>query len=360
MVANQQKIDRHGGQNELIFLVDQKAKCVFQHTWLFDTIQLTDKLGGSHLFETIMLERTMCYGNCPIYRVEIYHNGIVRWEGIEFVSKVGSYSWKISQEKIKKLHKLLLDFDFRTYDYQPTGLIKTDHPSCITTVRYCDGFKKEINHYLGDELLDESITVLETEIEKLAGTRKYIRQPLYMYRIIHRQAKKLNDSVSTGYVVVANNVKEAFDLLELTDTHHWIVDKIGKDTSDKLQPYVLMREKYQVGSLALIRNDLMYFVHLNEVGNFLIALDVQIYQEAEKDVLTFFDTNRERRFHGNLTLIHAEGFSFVTERGDNMEVCIGTVDTFNRNWRRQLEGGVPDFLTDEEMHHWYRKRFIIG
>lgn len=38
-------------------------------------------------FKTIQLERTMCFGECPVYKVEILSDGTVNYNGEMFVEK---------------------------------------------------------------------------------------------------------------------------------------------------------------------------------------------------------------------------------------------------------------------------------
>ena len=48
--------------------------------------------------------------------------------------------------------------------------IHTDQPSCITTVKYPDGEIKEIDHYYGHIMIDDSLTAFEKKIERKIGT----------------------------------------------------------------------------------------------------------------------------------------------------------------------------------------------
>ena len=46
----------------------------------------------------ITLERTICLGECPDYRVEIRGDGRVTYHGENYVAVEGDYSWTIPQD----------------------------------------------------------------------------------------------------------------------------------------------------------------------------------------------------------------------------------------------------------------------
>src|SRR5690554_3964075 len=113
------------------------------------------------MFEFIKLQRTACYGTCPVYNVTVDNQGNVNYFGEMFVYKTGQHQWKISKYKIKQLNDKLKEFDFKSFVYQTGGVYVTDYPSCITTVKFTDGETKEINHYYGDVLVDDRLTRFE-------------------------------------------------------------------------------------------------------------------------------------------------------------------------------------------------------
>lgn len=47
------------------------------------------------MFKRIILERTMCYGDCPAYKVEVLQTGEVLWDGFSYVSQKGKQKWVI-------------------------------------------------------------------------------------------------------------------------------------------------------------------------------------------------------------------------------------------------------------------------
>lgn len=101
----------------------------------------------------------------------------------------------------------------------------------------------------------------------------------------------------------------------------------------------------------------LYFVDLNTRNNYLLALDVQVQEADGKARVSFFDTNRDRVFEGEVLIQEEGGFVFLTEQRQVMTFRVAGVEEFSQVWRRQIEGNVPDFRTDDELHQWYYKQF---
>ncbi|MBP1153937.1 MULTISPECIES: hypothetical protein [unclassified Paenibacillus] len=101
----------------------------------------------------------------------------------------------------------------------------------------------------------------------------------------------------------------------------------------------------------------LYFVDVNTRNNYLLALDVQVEENDGKARVSFFDTNRGRGFEGELLVKEEGGFVFLTEQRHVMTFRVASLEEFNIFWRRQIEGNVPDFRTNKELHEWYYKQF---
>ncbi|WP_249872369.1 DUF6438 domain-containing protein [Oceanobacillus saliphilus] len=190
------------------------------------------------MFKKLSLERTECYGTCPIYQVEVTPDGMVYWNGEGHVSFMGETTFRISEKKVQQLAALLESFNYRVFTYKEGGPFITDQPHCITRVEYEDGFVKEVDHYLGNKdqketHLTDSLTSLEKfekRVERIIGTKRYVEQTLYIYHIRSDHA---------AYIVVAPNQKEAVNMTEADE--HCKVIKIGKETTGSLFPYVVMK-----------------------------------------------------------------------------------------------------------------------
>ena len=192
------------------------------------------------MFEFIRLERTMCYGTCPVYSVQVDKYGNINYFGEAFVYKNGEHQWKISKKKVEQLNDLIENFGFKSFIYGPGKEFITDQPSCITTVKYPDGEIKEIDNYLGHILLDEDLILFEKRIERIRGTKKYVNPRLYIYQI-----KDINSEPSIMFIVISSSEKEAIDLIEKEYDNQkgleWQANKIGVATDDYYGPTIVMK-----------------------------------------------------------------------------------------------------------------------
>ena len=51
----------------------------------------------------ISLEKTACFGTCPILKIEIYNNGAVVYNGIKHVKRLGIHDFEIQPKEIQKI-----------------------------------------------------------------------------------------------------------------------------------------------------------------------------------------------------------------------------------------------------------------
>ncbi|MBC8587314.1 hypothetical protein EQM13_01515 [Acidilutibacter cellobiosedens] len=192
------------------------------------------------MFEYIKLQRTMCYGTCPVYSVTVDNEGNVNYHGEMFVYKSGEQHWKISKKKVEQLNNLIEDFGFKSFTYEPGEEFITDQPSCITTVKYSDGQTKEIDHYYGHILIDDNLTAFEEKIDRIIGTKKYVNPRLYIY-----QVEEKTSEASIRFIVISASEIEAIDLVEKEcdkqEILEWKVQKIGIATDDYYGPIIIMK-----------------------------------------------------------------------------------------------------------------------
>jgi uncharacterized protein DUF6438 len=144
----------------------------------------TAKPGGQTVPQDtlITLERTGCYGMCPIYKVSISADGAVVFEGNRFVKKVGSARSAISDEQIRELlvaFEKINYFELSDQYAKPEDGCKqwlTDHPSAITSITR-NGKSKSVTHYYGCRGVDvlKELEKLEQAIDEAVNSAQWIR-----------------------------------------------------------------------------------------------------------------------------------------------------------------------------------------
>jgi len=93
----------------------------------------------------VTLERTACYGTCPIYKITLQSDGTIIYEGKRFVEMMGTY--KGTAYGFDRLAKLILAQNYFNLKDEYTRPI-TDNPSAITSVVRA-GKRKTIVDYAG-------------------------------------------------------------------------------------------------------------------------------------------------------------------------------------------------------------------
>lgn len=125
-------------------------------------------------FKTITLKRTMCYGTCPVYDVEISANGEVNYNGEAFVEKMGQHRWSIQPDAINALNDAIKKFGYFSIKAKEITTDVTCNPSCITSVLMKDGTYREIDNYYGNDEYPEKLKQFERKIDKIIGVKDYI------------------------------------------------------------------------------------------------------------------------------------------------------------------------------------------
>ncbi len=130
----------------------------------------------------ITLERTVCFGECPDYKLTITADGAAVFEGRHAVKQDGAtIKSVISQEKLKQL---IAEFDrvkFFSFEDDYTGdsrvcdEVVTDCPSAITSIRII-GKSKTVKHYHGclGPKVPKELAELENKIDEIVNTAQWL------------------------------------------------------------------------------------------------------------------------------------------------------------------------------------------
>ena len=102
----------------------------------------------------ISLQRTPCYGTCPIYKMEIFSDGSAFYHGERFVDKLGDYEFTVSQETINYILKKAVEIGFFELEDIYTANI-TDLTKTITFIKNCKYEKRVIDYYDAPKRLKE-------------------------------------------------------------------------------------------------------------------------------------------------------------------------------------------------------------
>jgi Domain of unknown function (DUF6438) len=119
----------------------------------------------------ITLERTVCRGTCPAYKLTIEGNGTVIYEGQDFVQVKGKQTASLSPAQIQDLVSTFEQAKFFTltdYTHEDT----TDSPSVITSITI-NGKTKTVNHYYGDNSAPQALFDMESKIDEITNSKQW-------------------------------------------------------------------------------------------------------------------------------------------------------------------------------------------
>ena len=120
----------------------------------------------------IRIERGPCFGTCPVYKMTLYGDGTVRYDGKDHVSARGSQTAVIAPEKVKELAGEIERSGFFNLRDFYTEVSVTDAPTVFLYIAV-DGKKKQVKHYLGDFNAPKTLETIETRIDEVAGTGRW-------------------------------------------------------------------------------------------------------------------------------------------------------------------------------------------
>jgi hypothetical protein len=126
----------------------------------------------------IVLDRTPCFGGCPVYTVTVSGEGEVTYQGRAHVRRLGTATGRIPKERVDSLLRELEGAGYFAFadlytPAEPTcGRYATDSPSAISRVTH-RGRTKAITHDYGCGSAPWALTVLERRIDEALGSSEW-------------------------------------------------------------------------------------------------------------------------------------------------------------------------------------------
>jgi len=119
---------------------------------------LTKKANTLEKEPIISLQRTACFGSCPIYKIEIFSNGNGIYTGTKFVEHIGVTQFSLSKTEINLILKRAEDINFANMKNEYSEPI-SDLPTTFIQIR-----SKKIRDYTG---APKALKDLENLIDQL-------------------------------------------------------------------------------------------------------------------------------------------------------------------------------------------------
>lgn len=112
----------------------------------------------------ITLERTACFGTCPMYTISILEDGTVLYNGVDFVEVKGEQTSQIDPELVAQMVEAFADAGYFEWDEAYDTQQVSDLPTVITSVTR-DGETHRISRYLGDSSAPLALAYLEQWVD---------------------------------------------------------------------------------------------------------------------------------------------------------------------------------------------------
>jgi uncharacterized protein DUF6438 len=126
----------------------------------------------------ITLERTACFGSCPVYTISVSRSGQVQYEGRAHVRRVGAATGTVPRERVDALLSELERGGYFTFAERYTspepacGRYATDSPTALTSVTLA-GRTKRITHDYGCGGAPGALVVLERRIDEVLNSGQW-------------------------------------------------------------------------------------------------------------------------------------------------------------------------------------------
>ena len=118
----------------------------------------------------LAMQKTPCYGKCPVYEARFMSDGRVTWYGKKNTDRVGHYEAFINENDLEQLREHIKNSQFQNFaPTYPTNADKiiTDLPQTITKVQLNGQVLQVTNNHDAPQPLRELERLVEMELDKL-------------------------------------------------------------------------------------------------------------------------------------------------------------------------------------------------
>lgn len=132
----------------------------------------------------LTLERTACFGSCPVYTVTVYDDGTVVYNGQQFVDVTGEQISQIDPQTVPMMVEVFAGAGYFEWDEAYDAMTVSDLPTVITSVTR-DGETHRITRYAGDTSAPLELPFLEYWLDIMANTPVWTGTQPDIYGINH-------------------------------------------------------------------------------------------------------------------------------------------------------------------------------
>ena len=117
------------------------------------------------------MTRGDCYGSCPVYSVVVHEDGIVDYDGQQYVKTEGKHHYRIGMDRVRALEAAFDAAGFSAF------AASYENGPMEFEVAQVSHRGKAVSHREGDEHAPPSLTQLEDDFDQIVGTEQWIGTP---------------------------------------------------------------------------------------------------------------------------------------------------------------------------------------
>jgi hypothetical protein len=138
----------------------------------------TDPIKDDKADLMITLERTACFGSCPVYKLTVRGDGSLTYEGHKFVRVEGSRQGTLDKEAVAQIAQAFIDADYfelkdrysAIENPDGTETVVTDLPSTYTSISL-NRRRKAVADYVG---APKKLIELEEKIDRITNSKRWV------------------------------------------------------------------------------------------------------------------------------------------------------------------------------------------
>ncbi len=115
--------------------------------------------------KVIMLEKGGCYGRCPIYKVEIYDNGYMKFYGDKYIDKLGIYEKHLDKQAFNILYQKFNQSKFNEFQDNYESMVPD---AALIKLSFKDK-KNPMKTITGKSERPKAVKDLQLEIERIVA-----------------------------------------------------------------------------------------------------------------------------------------------------------------------------------------------
>jgi hypothetical protein len=133
------------------------------------------ELSGKRM--TVALTRSDCFGQCPMYRIVLYDDGTLTYEGRTYVKVIGSATAVLDRERVVLVQRAIAESGLSSLGPDCCNCLNVTDVPTVTIEFVSGGARKTIEHYTGCHAAPSWLRDFEDRLDVLLGSTQFVGAP---------------------------------------------------------------------------------------------------------------------------------------------------------------------------------------